>query len=308
IAALFTRICSAPKRSTAAATARRASAPSLTSPAMEAAVPPSAVMALAVASAARPSISRQSTSAPSRAKALLMARPMPLPAPVTIATFRSSLGPAIALAYTDLPPRAKVLAPAAHPSLTWSLEGHNALVRAGSGRAVPDRGRHRSRGERRQFRSRRLRDARHRRRVRLRQKRDQPGHYRTTAPVPGKHSGWPHPLRWRRSGRLVGPKNAGVAWARNCHRLSRSDDLAQSSAQDRFPADRGSVRAPEVTSAGSRKAGSRTIADSRDSGPGEDHGVLSASIERRHAAAGDDRDGACAVSAAFDRRRADDRA
>src|SRR6185312_2293487 len=99
-AALLTRICRAPNRSAAAATAARAESLRLTSHARPIAVPPAAVMEAAVAAASPPSMSAQRSLAPSAAKAALMAEPMPPPAPVTMATFPCRRPLVMVVAYT----------------------------------------------------------------------------------------------------------------------------------------------------------------------------------------------------------------
>src|SRR5581483_10540114 len=82
--ALLTRMCSAPKRSTAPSTIRRQSAARLTSARRATARSP---ISAAVSRAAASSTSPTTTLAPSSAKARAIARPLPAPAPVTIATF-----------------------------------------------------------------------------------------------------------------------------------------------------------------------------------------------------------------------------
>ena len=84
--ALLTTACSAPYASTAARTARAASSASARSPGTASARPPAASTSAATASSGSGRRPHSTTASPSAARASAVARPMPVPPPVTSAT------------------------------------------------------------------------------------------------------------------------------------------------------------------------------------------------------------------------------
>src|SRR5262249_3597670 len=88
--ALLTSVSSLPKALRPAATMRLTSASLAASPVKAIALPPALVISATVSSTSAPERAAHTTAAPSRANSWLITRPMPLLAPVMIATLPSS--------------------------------------------------------------------------------------------------------------------------------------------------------------------------------------------------------------------------
>ncbi len=173
--------------------------------------------------------------------------------------------------------------------------------------ALLDEPGHRARRQRRLVRHRAGRDARDRRRVGLRQER----HVACAARHPAARRSCDGGERAVRGCRADGDERRAAARdPRQADRddLPGPDDEPEPGADDRAPDSRAARDASRHEQEGSRGARRRAARPGRDPEREGTAEGLSAPVLRRHASAGDDRDGAHVRAEAPDRRRADDRA
>src|SRR5581483_7314872 len=168
--------------------------------------------------------------------------------------------------------------------------------------------RHGPGGRRRRSGDCRRRDARRRRRVRLRQDGDRAVRPQARGDAAGAHRRRADSVAGTRPGAARSVRDAGDPQQGDRHRLSGADDLAEPGLQRRRADRRGRPRARGGEPRRRIRARRRDAAPRAHPQPRTAGARLSAPVLRRHAAAGDDRDGAVVQSQAADRRRADHRA